>query len=227
MLLSSTVRGKTMTFDKYPKMTLAQARKAYIDARSLVEQGKNPLDKTVKRGESMTVNALIDKYLKYCQKIKKKSWKSERQAFKKDLIPAIGNKQVHHVTGEDLMAVFNQIIERGALHTATHLYAYTRRLFNYAGDNCINKMRRRDNPCQDIKLGIKHKSKKRHLSPQEIYLFWHNILKMKATPIVKMALKFMLCTVVRGAEIREFKYDDLDYTQNIWTLPNSKKRHYA
>ena len=214
---------KTFTLGRYPKMTLRQARTEYLKEKEQVELGFDPSNKVIDRGESYTVKRLVDKYLEDSQDRGKKYWKKEFYAFNKDLIPALGNKKAHLVTPEDLMSVFTAIIKkRKALSAARHLYKYTNSLFNYAGTARINKMRRRDNPCLDIDIGIQHQSRDRHLSPKEIYRFWHGVDQMNALPVVKLALKFLLCTATRSSEVRKFKKKHFEKTDNIWTLPKTK-----
>ena len=86
-------------------------------------------------------------------------------------------------------------------------------------------MRRRDNPCLDIKLNVKKKQRSRHLSPQEIYLFWHNVETVPMMPVTRLGLKFMLVTVARGCEVRLMKWSDVNWTDRIWTLPMTKNGH--
>lgn len=216
-------KSRMITLGRYPKLTLTEARKKYQSAVEDLERGLDPSCRAVIRDNNLNMEQLIEKYIEFCKETNLSSWKDRLNYFKKDIIPKIGKKKVHLVTEYDLIEIFDELIfERKSLYGATHLYTYMRRLFNFAADRKINKMRRRDNPCLDIKLGIRHKSRKRHLSPTEIYLFWHKLESASASPIMKLALKFMLCTVVRGIEIRQFQWKHFDPSQCVWTLPDTK-----
>ena len=215
-------KSKTLSLDTYPKLSLADARKKYIEAKDRRDRGFDPSQQKVKVGDTYKVKDLVSTYITYCQRTGKKNWQRELQCFKRDLLPVIGHKKVHLVTHEDIMSVINPIIDRGSLGQAVHVFSYIRMLFNFSADMKINKMRRRDNPCLDIKLNIKRKSRTRHLTPREIYLFWHNLEKANADRVTILAMRFMLCTVTRGIEVRHFKKAHFDANENIWTLPETK-----
>jgi integrase len=112
---------------------------------------------------------------------------------------------------------------REAPSAATHLYSYVRRLFNYAAD--MGLMRRRDNPCLDIKLNIKKNKKSRHLSPVEIHQFWHCLDIIPMRSVTRLALRFMLVTLARGCEVRHMTWQDINFKNRIWTLPRTKNGH--
>lgn len=223
--------GKTqrrLNLGRYPKISLSDAISVYHKAKNEIELGIDPLIERKKEKEQfdkeLKVSQLVEYYLEYSKKSGKKSFILEKKCFEKDLIPILGKRKITTIDPKDLAKIFNQIItEREAPSSATHLYSYIRRLFNFASD--MGLMRRRDNPCLDIKLNIKKKKKNRHLTPQEIFLFWYGIDKIKMTPVVKYALKFMLLTLARGGEVRQMKWSDIDFNERIWTLPRTKNGH--
>ena len=218
--------SRMLTLGRYPGLNVDHAFKKYLSAKDQYERGIDPSQEYIKRNATLTVSELIDRYEEFSQKTGKRDWKAECHKLRKDLLPTLRNKKVHLVTCDDLRRIFDNILfERSAPSTATHLFSYTRRLFNYAGDIRANRMRRRDNPCQDIRLGIKHKSRTRHLTTREIYKFWKGVDYMDAIGSVKSALKFMLCTVARGGEVRNMMWSDLSMTEGVWTVQETKNGH--
>ncbi|WP_299111420.1 site-specific integrase [uncultured Winogradskyella sp.] len=223
--------GKTqrrLNLGKYPQLSLSDALVLYNDARSKVEQDIDPFleQKNAEKqfDEELTVTQLVELYLEHSKKSGKKSYKVEEKCLKKDLLPHLGKRKITTIEPKDLAKIFNEIItKREAPSSATHLYSYIRRIFNFASD--MGLMRRRDNPCLDIKLNIKKKKRNRHLTPQEIYLFWYGVDKIKMTSVVRYALKFMLLTLARGGEVRQMKWSDIDFNERIWTLPKTKNGH--
>ncbi len=219
---------RKLNLGRYPKVCLSEAHRLYNEAKTKVECGTDPSDelKKLKKqfDEELTVKQLVELYLEHSKKSGKKSYKVEEKCLKKDLIPHLGKRKITTIEPKDLAKIFNEIITiREAPSSATHLYSYIRRIFNFASD--MGLMRRRDNPCLDIKLNIKKKKRNRHLTPQEIYLFWYGVDKIKMTPIVRYALKFMLLTLARGGEVRQMKWSDIDFNERIWTLPKTKNGH--
>ena len=219
---------KRLSLGKYPAVTLREAKILYQEAKEKVEKGIDPVkerqEQKQKSFDELTVSELIDLYLEHGKKAKKKSYNIERKCLQKDIIPHIGKQKITTIQAKDLSRIFHTIIvEREAPSTATHLYSYVRRLFNFAAD--MGLMRRRDNPCLDIKLNIKKKKRSRHLSPQEIYQFWHTIETVPMMPVTRLGLKFMLITMARGCEVREMKWSDINWLDRIWTLPMTKNGH--
>lgn len=221
-------RQKKMSLGQYPKVSLSEAIALYHQAKEKVEQGINPLAERnkehKKRFDEPTVNELIDFYLEHCKKSGKTSYLTEKKCFEKDIIPILGNTKISEVLPKELSSIFhNVLVVRNAPSTANHLYSYVRRLFNFAAD--MGMMRRRDNPCLDIKLRIKKNKRSRHLSTKEIYLFWYGLDHTPMSPVTRLALKFMLVTIARGGEVRQMKWADIDLNERIWTLPKTKNGH--
>lgn len=219
---------RRLSIGQYPAVTLREAKVLYQEAKKKVDRGIDPLlerqEQKQKSFDELTLSELIALYLEHCKKAKKKSYNTERKCLEKDIIPVLGKRKITTIQAKDLSQIFHTIIvEREAPSTATHLYSYVRRLFNFASD--MGLMRRRDNPCLDIKLNVKKKKRSRHLSPQEIYQFWHTIETVPMMPVTRLGLKFMLVTVARGCEVRLMKWSDINWTDRIWTLPMTKNGH--
>ncbi|WP_299765169.1 site-specific integrase [uncultured Dokdonia sp.] len=221
-------KRRKMSLGRYPKVSLSQAMILYQQALEKVENGVDPLGERQKEKQkdfdAMTVARLVELYLEFCEKSGKQSYHNERKCFKKDLLPYLGKVNIKEVEPKHLSKIFHRItVERNAPSMAKHLYSYTRRLFNFAAD--MGLMRRRDNPCLDIKLSVKNNKRSRHLNPKEIYLFWYGLDHIKMSPVTRLALRFMLVTVARGGEVRQMKWSDIDFQECIWTLPKTKNGH--
>ena len=219
---------RKMSLGKYPKVSLGEAIHLYRQAKEKLENGIDPLDekqkKLISRQKEPTVSELIELYVQHGIKLNKANINVEYKCFQKDIIPTIGKRKITEVAPKELAKIFHAVIvERNAPIMASRLFSYVRGLFNFAAD--MGLMRRRDNPCLDIKLKIKENKKTRHLSSQEIYKFWYNINDVPTTDVLKLALKFMLTTLARGVEVRTMKWRDINLKDRIWTLPKTKNGH--
>ncbi|MDD7887874.1 site-specific integrase [Flavivirga sp. 57AJ16] len=218
-------KQRRMSFGHYPKVSLAEALSKYSELNNSIDFGVDPLAERdeAKRvqDEELTVSQLIELYLEHCKKSGKKSYKTDERELKKDIVPILGNHKITEVQPKELAKVFHHIIvEREAPGAATHLYSYVRRLFNFAAE--MGLMRRRDNPCLDIKLKIPKNRRQRHLNPEEIYRFWHTLDNILMADISRVALRFLICTVARSNEVRAMKWSHVDLNSRIWTMPTSK-----
>ncbi len=217
-------KERRMTLGKFPRTSLSNAISLYSDALSKVEIGIDPLSERNKKikmeEEELTLYELIDIYMGYCKESGKITYKSEERAFEKDLPASIKRKKISEIQSKEIATIVQKIIAKGTPGTAEHIFKYTRRLFNFAAD--IGLLKRRDNPCLDIKLNLPKKKRERHLNSKEIYLYWNNINDVPMACVTRLALKFLLCTVARSIEVRTMKWSDVDLHERIWTQPTSK-----
>ena len=136
---------------------------------------------------------MIPNYIQYCQARKEKCWKEKERALKKDVGPVVGKMKVTEVTFREISLMVNAVfIERGSVEAARHLLSYLRTMFKFAknGLGLIEV-----NPCADLEAPKRQvKKEPRFLSPDEIYRLWNNIEKTTMTHVVKLGIKFMLCT---------------------------------
>lgn len=216
-------KSRMMTLGKYPKMSLSEARMAYSESIHQVQMEIDPGQKKVQENQyerdADTVKDLLVRYIEYSKAKGKKSWRMEERELLRDVIPKIGHMKVHHVKKRDLMPIFHEmIVKRNAPIGAKHLFAYTRRMFNIA----IMWDMIEYNPCSNLKLDIKSNKRDRHLSPTEIYEFWHMLDKAGTALVIRSALRFMLCTACRGVEVRMMEWSHLDVNSWVWTIPKTK-----
>ncbi len=218
-------KSRMMTLGNYPKMSLSEAKTKYSEAFHQVDLGfdpaKNKVQKNLFEHNADTVEKLLERYIEYSKAQGKKSWKTEQQELRKNVIPVIGHMKAHNVKKKHLMPIFHEmIVKRKAPIGAKHLFAYTRRMFNIAVMWDLMEY----NPCSGLKLGIKSNKRQRHLTPKEIFEFWHMLDKAETAMVIRLALKFMLCTACRGVEVRTMEWEHLDMDEMIWTIPKTKNK---
>ena len=219
-------RTKRLTLGKYPKLTLKAALKKYYEIDSNVSNGFDPLhEKNIKSkryNETPTLDELIGQYIDYCKNSDKVTYQDEERCFKAEFSKNFRKQKIIEVDYKELAYIFHKIVARGSPSTASHLFSYTRRLFNYAAD--MGLLRYSENPCNEIKLKIPKGKKNRHLNLREVYRFWHRLKDVPTSPIIKLALKFLLLTVARPIEVRKAKWSDINFNDRIWTQPKTKNK---
>ncbi len=217
-------KPRFMTLGKYPNMPLFEARIAYAEAvgklkAENIDPGKEKVIANNFTKEAPTVEQFIELYAEYNQKKGKITWVDERRELIKNLVPYIGMLKMHQVKKKDLAPIFQNIVMKGnAPKGVRQIFAYTRHMFNVAVMWDYVEF----NPCAGIKLDIKQGRRERHLSPKEVYLFWHGLDKVDLVPVMRLAAKFMLCTMTRGVEVRTMEWKHLDEKAGVWTIPRTK-----
>ncbi|MEO1033883.1 MAG: tyrosine-type recombinase/integrase [Bacteroidota bacterium] len=173
--------------------------------------------------KELTVKELFDLYIQYCKAKGEKAWKEKQRALRKDIIPVLGPYKANDVTLQDVAQIINDVfMDRNAGILSNRLLSYTRCLFKY-GKNALGAVE--VNPCTDLEPLSRSNRRTRSLNSKEIYLFWNNLEKTRMTPVVKLALKFMLCTLARGIEVRYLEWSEIDLQDKTWIIPEHKTKN--
>lgn len=220
-------KGRRITLGKYPKVSLAKATKLFSQARIDVSNATDPLikrhDEKKKYDEQLTVNELSEEYIKFCMANGEKAWKEKQRVIQKELLPIIGHLKTHEVTFRHIAQIINAVhIGRSAPVQAQRLLSHARCMFKYA-KNSLGLVE--VNPCADLEAPKRAKTRKRALNTREIYLFWYNIDYTLMTPVVRLGLKFMLCTMARGIEVRKMKWSDVNFKDKTWFIPSENAKN--
>ncbi|MEO1932596.1 MAG: tyrosine-type recombinase/integrase [Pseudohongiella sp.] len=213
-------RQRGMLLGSYPETTLSEVGLKHAQARSLIKQGIDPSEKALLKKtselEAETVDQLVDIYIKGYAKKYKKSWQTDERILKKDIVPTIGKRKVKDVTRKQLKLLFDAVADRAPVQ-ANRLHAVTRRMFNYAIEEELIDA----NPCYLIKSpGGKEKPVERKLEEAEIRLLWRRLHKLKVSPLVKLAIKFLLVSAQRPGEVLGMRWGDI--SGDWWTMPETK-----
>lgn len=219
-------RQRFMTLGRYPKMSLHKARKAAAEAMDKIQHGIDAAEEKVlanKRDrETETVKELLPIYIDYLRKKQKRTWYEDERCLTKDMLPEIGWKKVHQVTHRDIGQIITGLfLDREAPVQAKRMLSYMRGFFKFAKNKGLIEI----NPCSDIDAPAQPRSRKRALTPKEIYLFWNNLEKAGMALSIKQGLRFMLNTMARGNEVRHMEWTDVDWTENIWIIPEHKTKN--
>lgn len=105
-------KTKRMTIGKYGKdLTPDQARKKAAALSREVYNGGDPAGEKKRKRKALTVNDLLDEYLKSAKWERKADTTkaADRPRIEKHLRPLLGNKIIETMTGEDVRRAFNAI----------------------------------------------------------------------------------------------------------------------
>jgi hypothetical protein len=157
-------RLRRMTLGTYPNITLADAHKAQAGARAAVKQGKDPAASHVQaRFEALrapTVAQLADVYLERWAKPHKRSWREDERILTKDVLPVWGRRKASEIRRRDVIALLDDIHDRGAPIQANRTLACIRKMFNFALQRDLVE----SNPCALVKASGKEHRRDRILS---------------------------------------------------------------
>lgn len=172
--------------------------------------------------EADTVEAFAMRWYKEIAEPANSNPRNILRALEKDVIPAIGSKQVADVTVTDILAITDKIKNRGADQMALQTRNVLKRLFAYA----IAREKTQFNPAAAIEAKFIASAKSRDvaLSPEEVGKLLRVIYQSSMKRAHKLALHLLILCMVRKSELIEAKWEELDLEKAEWAIPGERMK---
>ena len=220
-------RRETLTIGKYGSdgISLAEARDKLIEARKLVSQGISPAceknDGKKKLKEELTFGQYTDKWLTSL-KVADSTLDLKRGVVSREILPIFGNKLLKEISTEGVLAHCEKIRDRGAPSTALQVREIMASVFRFANGIGV----RIENPVELIRASniATFKPRERTLSPDEIGVLFKYLEQVGSIPTIKLAVKFILLTMVRKSELLHATWDEVSFENATWTIPASRMK---
>jgi integrase len=214
-------RPKELTIGNYPDISLSDARKLARELRAEIDRGSDPAsDKRQSKksaAKDWTVRRLIEDYR---AKVLSGLATSTQRSYGRSLTrieSKIGASSISKVTPQDVVALIEDV---GATWSESKmLLCAAKLLFRHAaGKKLITA-----NPCAGIDLTAlmgKRPPVRRRLMLSEEEL--RQVLTATMRRENALAIRLLLGTAVRSDELINAKWDQFDFGNNVWTVPNTK-----
>lgn len=215
-----------ITLGHYPTMSLANARNKFLELSGLRRDQKNPKELIkqqnveTERKKSNTVKKLVEKwYLEYVEKEIKHPLVIKKQ-IDRDIVPLLGDFELDGIQTLDISTALKTIVDRDAPVHANRVLSSLKQLFNYA----ISQGHMKHNPAAVIRpknIGGTEHPRERYLTLEEIKTLLHFLdsPQNQMSLQTKSAIKLILLTGVRTAELRLAQWGEFDFEQSLWTIP--------
>ena len=206
-------------------LTLAEARLLLARARRAVEHGESPSrGKTEKRTEAadaLTFGKWVETY--FAQAPLAESTRAMRKSvYDRNLAAEFGRLKLEEITPVRLMARCEKIKERGVSAPAVHAREIVLQVFRFIQARGLKI----DNPAEAIRPSAiaSFKARDRTLSPSEIRVFFEALEQTATMPTLRLALKFMLLTLVRKSEFIDAVWGEVNFETATWTIPKERMK---
>lgn len=145
-----------------------------------------------------------------------------KRVLDKDVIPAIGGKQIADVTVGDVLAITDRIKNRGADQMALQTRNILKRLFSYA----IAREKIQFNPAAAIEAKYIAQARSRDvaLSSVEVGKLLRAIYRSSIKRSHKLALHLLILCMVRKSELIEARWDEIDLDAAEWSIPGERMK---
>ncbi|MDC6123175.1 tyrosine-type recombinase/integrase [Proteus mirabilis] len=220
-------RRETVTFGRYSAdgITLAEARAELIEAKRLLNAGISPASKKRDGIESKKIGTVFKDYT--VNFLNDAQYADSTRAMKeaiieKEIYPVFGKLQLEEITTPRLRALCEKIKDRGAKATALQVREIVGSVFTYA----IDRGYEISNPADAIKASSigTFQARERAMSPKEIGILFRELENYSCYPTLKLAVKFVLLTLVRKSEFIHATWDEIDFKNRQWVIPKVRMK---
>src|SRR5262249_33568855 len=158
-----------MSLGDYPTLGLADARRLAASALREVQLGTDPAEAKVRAREADSFAELADLYLERHAKPTKRTWAHDQWLLNRELLPLWRNRKAVDIRRADVIALLDEIVERGTPVLANRTKALISKIFNFG----IRRGVVEANPAYGVgNPGGQEQRRDRVLSPDEIRVVW-------------------------------------------------------
>lgn len=218
------IDGKTdkLSLGHYPNMSLANAKKRFIELSELRRSGQNPKVQIQLHNEKKddTLKKLVYSWYENYAVKNRKQPRPLKYQIDSDIVPLLGHMELEKIQTRDITDALDIVVKRGAPIQANRILSTIKQVLNYA----VSRGYIQQNPASNIRtrdIGGIEKPRERVLNPDEIKIIWKffesELCQMSDS--AKVAVKIILLTGVRTGEIRLAQWHQFNFEQSLWTIP--------
>lgn len=226
-----TFRGKrnSISLGHFPEVGLSDARAQSVEVRRQVAQGMNPAVAR-KEAKQFSVDLTHPQAFKTIAEqwfaIQAAEWCPEYAEtiagrLAGHVYPAIGNRVVRTVETKEVTALVEVLCKAGTIETAKRVLSICRRVCDYA----VAKGMATSNPCYLVKEVIPGKvtvHRAAVTTPLDLHALLHRISGLRAKFVVECAVKLIMLTFLRSAELRLATWKEVDLDGKVWVIPAAR-----
>ena len=216
-------------FGTYPHTSLEQARQKRLEARTLLEQDKDP--KEHRESEQSALEAAHRHTLEHIAaqwfEIKKGQitpayaddiW----QSFQLHLFPYIGQFPLHKLTAPKTIEVLNPIAAKGNFETVKRLCQRLNEVMTYA----VNAGILANNPIAAVSKAFPAPSKTHMptIKPEQLPEMLKTLARASIKFTTRSLIEWQLHTMTRPSEAAGTRWDEIDINASLWNIPPERMK---
>lgn len=209
-------RPERIKLERFPGMTIEQARGRASDINAAIAREENPAQIRRAKKEELMLGELFENYLKFHAKKHKTSWKEDLRQFN-CYLSSWKNKRLSLIRKTDINKLHQEIGNTSGYYAANRLLALLSSLFNYA-----KKLELWDktNPAVGI-TKFKEKSRSRFLQADELPRFFAALAEEQNEHARDYVLLSLL-TGARKSNVLAMRWEQINLELGLWNIPKTK-----
>jgi len=208
--------SRRLLVGRYPDLTIDDARKRALEICNAVAKGEDPYEKRRIARSELTFGELLDQYIESHARIHCIAWEEMQAVFRRYLSDWRGRK-LTSIRKVEVQARLTQIGEKHGKTAANHTLTYARAAINWCIKAGVTKSENPWAAAQKFKLP----SRERFILPDELSKFF-SCLERLPNADVKDYLLVSLFTGARRANVLAMRWNQIDFTLGLWTIPHTK-----
>lgn len=204
---------------------LSEARELLLEAKKTLASGRSPArQKTAMAARRKAENSFgewaeewLDRY-----PMAASTRDMRRSVYERDLQGSFGRLKLEELTGDELRALCDRIVGRGAPATAVHARDIVMLVFRYARD----RGQKIANPGDDVRPSsiARFQPRDRALSAEEVGVIYRYLETVATSPTIRLGVKLLLLTMLRKTEMTAGEWREIDFTKQVWTIPAERMK---
>ena len=212
-------------------LSLEQARVKARDWLELIHRGVDPRDEEghKRRAEidrrANTFGAITEDFIKRHLSRQRRGRTGERE-IRRELLSRWKDKPAGEITRHDVVAMIDEIVDRGARRQAHMMLGHTRTIFNWAINRGVYGLEQ--SPCDRLRPSAligRRVPRDKVLTDDEIRAVWHatETLGYPYGPLVRL----LMLTGQREFDVANAKRSEFDLSNNLWNIPGERFKSEA
>lgn len=229
-----------LTLGYYPEMGQPEVRQKAYDAKKLVKQGIDPFSyyqaqlekieaerQEKARQNSYSFERVAREWHRHRNETLKR-WKPAHsdkiiKSLEVDIFPKIGGILVGDLTAPDILEAVQTVIDRGAIETAKKLNRRINSILSYAVTRRLVRYNEAANLREEIPSAVSKNNP--YLVADELPDFMRVLCSGEHMgAVVRLAILFVMHTLVRTSEARFAKWSEFDFKSRLWLIPADRMK---
>lgn len=224
-------KQKTLALGVHPSVTLTMARSKAADARKLLDEGVDPSEqkktaKAAKKAQDLDLYSFKTVALEWYERRRTGGWaaataRKADEALTIDLIPALGTRPVGEIRTSEVVEVLHKI-EKRSPHMAHKAQQYCGAIIRYA----ITTGKREEGKFLDMRGALKPLAESHFatFTDKDLPGFLQQLEQYGGAVQTRIAIKLLLQTFVRPAELTGAQWHEFDLDEAIWRIPPERMK---
>ncbi len=217
-------KEKLLALGQYPEVSLAQARERRLEARKLLSNGIDPnaYKQDAKRQAELDALNTFEAVAREWHQKNLARWSPDHAAkiwrrIELHLLPSLGKRSVKDIKPLELLRVIQQIEKRGTTDVSHAVMQTAQRILGHAVILGLTDNNATFGLSKAMQVHKAHNYPA--IAPKELPTLFAKLAEVETTTQNKLAIRLLMHTFVRQGEMRQARWEDIDWEKAEWHLP--------